>query len=751
MRMKKCLLASALGIGATVSIFLSVLPKQNIAVNAEAPVKAVEFGSNIAGVNYNTSKASVIYYGMDGDTPLKWRPIGSNTFGVAGADGAMTLLSEKTMGFTKFCTDNGNDYNESLLQIAMDEFRDNAFSQIEETAVRKRNLYVEENKMSTPYSNGVSGVAVLNQYVWPLSSAEGYYLDESLRKCDHTYWLRSPGHFDYDVAYMLPDGRLNVTGTIASANSFGVRPAFMIDYGNVAMISAATDGKPRTAEGEFAKIADFKGNEWKFTIKDSRRLGFSAERTTTGSYSAGQLVSIKFSGAKLFTSSGDERVSVILMDSTGLPVYYGCLAQREDHGTKNIRLPVDLPSGNYQMRIFSELYSGNKKTDYASNIVNISIVVDNTNVQTPAAPRGLSAQSNSSTTIKLTWDPNYLCAGYSVYRSTSENGTYTNIGSVDCTVTQKTAVNLQSGKRYFFKVRAYNIADGHKVYSPYSTAVSEVAKLDAVTGLKATADSTGSVVVSWDAVPGAKGYSVYRSTTMNGTYSLTGSIRATSRRCTGLTSGKQYFFKVAPYVEYDGIKYYGQAVVVAGVPQLKTPLNVSVSAESSTEAKVSWKSVSGATGYVVYRSTSENGTYTRLGSLSATSRKCSRLTPGKMYYFKVCAYVEYNGTQYFGQLSDPVKVVPPCAAPSDVKVVRASSTSAKVSWSRTEGATAYIVYRSTSLNGTYTRLGKVSSLDRVCTSLTTGNTYYFKVRAVSTIGGTDYNGELSDAVKITIR
>ena len=751
MRMKKCLLASALGICAVAGIFLSVLAKQNTSVSADSLVKSVEFGPNIVAVTYNSPQANVIYYGKDGDTPLKWRPIGSNSFGIASEDGTMTLLSEKTVGTTKFCTNNENDYSDSLLKISMDDFRDNALSQIEESAIKARNLTVDEFRISTPYSDGVSGTTVYSQYLWPLSTNEAYILDDTLRKSDSTYWLRSPGHFDYEAAFVLYDGRLKPNGEIASANSYGIRPACKIDYSKIAMVSAATNGKPNAAKGEFAKIGEFKGNEWKLTIKDGRRAGFSAARTTTGSVAAGQLVSIQFSGAKLLTSSGNERVSVVLLDSRMLPVYYGCLAEREDHGTSSIRLPVDLPSGTYQMKVFSELCSGNKLTDYASNIVNISIVVDNTNVQAPDAPRGVAAKAVSTSSIKVTWDPGYLVAGYTVYRATSANGTYTAIGSFDGNTTEKTAVNLQSGKQYFFKVRAYNIADGNKVYGPYSDVVSAVTKLDALTNLKATADSTGSVIVSWNAVSGATGYSVYRSTSLNGTYSLTGNVTGTSRRCSALTSGKQYYFKVVPYVEYSGIKYYGQAVVVTGVPQLNAPLNVVASATSTNAAKVSWNAVTSATGYVVYRSTTENGTYTRLATISATSRNCSGLTSGKKYYFKVCAYVEYNGTKYYGEMSGPVSVVPPCAAPGDVKVVRNSSTSVKVTWSRTEGATAYVVYRATSANGTYTRLGKVSSLNRVCTGLTTGNTYYFKVCAVVTIDGTDYYGNTSDPVKITVR
>ena len=51
--------------------------------------------------------------------------------------------------------------------------------------------------------------------------------------------------------------------------------------------------------------------------------------------------------------------------------------------------------------------------------------------------------------------------------STSKSGTYNSIG----TTTNKsfTKGNLTKGKTYYFKVRAYRIVDGQKIYSLYSS------------------------------------------------------------------------------------------------------------------------------------------------------------------------------------------------------------------------------------------------------------------------------------------
>ena len=73
-------------------------------------------------------------------------------------------------------------------------------------------------------------------------------------------------------------------------------------------------------------------------------------------------------------------------------------------------------------------------------------------------------------------------------------------------------------------------------------------------------------------------------------------------------------------------------------------------------------------------------------------------------------------------------------APGSLKVVNKSYSSAKLSWSAAEHATGYEIYRSTSKNGTYKLLTRVSSASYTNTKLTTGTQYYYKVRAYCMVG-----------------
>ncbi len=67
--------------------------------------------------------------------------------------------------------------------------------------------------------------------------------------------------------------------------------------------------------------------------------------------------------------------------------------------------------------------------------------------------------------------------------------------------------------------------------------------------------------------------------------------------------------------------------------------------------------------------------------------------------------------------------------PSSVKAVSASYNSVKLTWPAVTGAAGYEVYRATVKNGSYTKLTTTTAKSYLNTNLTTGATYYYKVRA----------------------
>ncbi len=70
--------------------------------------------------------------------------------------------------------------------------------------------------------------------------------------------------------------------------------------------------------------------------------------------------------------------------------------------------------------------------------------------------------------------------------------------------------------------------------------------------------------------------------------------------------------------------------------------------------------VKGSSGYVLYRSTSKTGTYTKVDEAATTKRWDVKLTEddmGRTYYYKVRAYKNSGGKRVYSEYSEPVKVV----------------------------------------------------------------------------------------------
>ncbi len=82
-----------------------------------------------------------------------------------------------------------------------------------------------------------------------------------------------------------------------------------------------------------------------------------------------------------------------------------------------------------------------------------------------------------------------------------------------------------------------------------------------------------------------------------------------------------------------------------------------------------------------------------------------------------------------GKKSKKVKVIVRPKTPKNLSIALASSTSARLSWSKSKGASGYYVYRSATSNGTYSKIATVKTNSYTNTGLALGKYYYYKVIA----------------------
>ena len=332
---------------------------------------AIKLGADALNKTVNTEIAPTVYFGQNHENnPAAWRVIGYDGNGVTSAQGDITLFAAYNMGWSKFGSSAA--YADSDLKTAIDALAEKLTSK-ETDAVQKQTLasgsYNREN------TDCVAGAQVDNAVFWPLSSAEASAVNNDLRIADreHQYWassywwLRSPGAKNRDVASV--DGFANIDHDgIDISNIWGVRPAFNLNMNSVLFASAAVGGKP---DGGLTEVSKYSGNEWKLTLLDSSRSFAVTEKTVSAA--PDDTVTLNYKGA---TTGKNEYISVILADNNGAQ-YYGRVAQpTAESGTVEIKIPSDIAPGDYTMKVFSEQYNGDRKTDLASAFADVTLTVE---------------------------------------------------------------------------------------------------------------------------------------------------------------------------------------------------------------------------------------------------------------------------------------------------------------------------------------------------------------------------------------
>ena len=151
---------------------------------------------------------------------------------------------------------------------------------------------------------------------------------------------------------------------------------------------------------------------------------------------------------------------------------------------------------------------------------------------------------------------------------------------------------------------------------------------------------------------------------------------------------------------------------------------------STGKPYIKWAAVAGASKYEVYRSGSKDGTYTLLGTTTATNYTDNKANAGYIYYYKVKAV---NANSIKSNYSATVAATCHCARPVVKPDYLISTGKPYIKWTAVSGASKYYVYRSGSSNGTYKYVGTTTATNYTDNKANAGYTYYYKVKAVSKV------------------
>ena len=233
--------------------------------------------------------------------------------------------------------------------------------------------------------------------------------------------------------------------------------------------------------------------------------------------------------------------------------------------------------------------------------------------------------------------------------------------------------------------------------------------------------SAGKPKINWKAVDGAVKYWVYRSTDGKN-FKYYDSTKKTSYTNSSTSIGTTYYYKVKAVNANNAASDYSVSKGIRCKPAAPT---VSIN-RSNGKPKLSWKAVSGAKKYWIYRST-DGVNFKYWDCTTKTSYTNSGAASGTKYYYRVKAVAVVNGKNVASANSSKKSLLTSLAKPS--VSITTSNGKPKVTWKAVTGADKYYVYRSTD-GKNFSYWDSTTKTSYVNSGAKKNTKYYYKVKAV---------------------
>ena len=360
-------------------------------------------------------------------------------------------------------------------------------------------------------------------------------------------------------------------------------------------------------------------------------------------------------------------------------------------------------------------------------------------------PTGVSATDGTSTSrITVTWDAIEGATLFQIWRYSDERGRNELIGTSTST-SYNDSKNIEPGKKYKYSVKAVFATGMSKLSDPPDEGY---LKASAPTVVATDGTSTSKISLTWNAVPGAVTYLVYRSTS-----SATPSLDATPLVSTSMlryedtiessnpnppAGGTLYYYWVRTATAIDTSDYSASDTGYIGLPGVARV--TATDGTYSDKVRVSWSAVTGATSYEVWRGDSFDSS-----SASRVKRGVTELfwddttaTPGAelWYWVKACDV----GAGLMGSARD--SGWRKLSAPTEVTATTNQTDGIKVSWKGTTSGVSFEIKRGLTANESQAEVVATISDKSSYTDNTTvpGYRYYYWVSAYSELSVSDWSG-----------
>ncbi len=261
--------------------------------------------------------------------------------------------------------------------------------------------------------------------------------------------------------------------------------------------------------------------------------------------------------------------------------------------------------------------------------------------------------NSSRELIELTWEGVTGADGYLLYKSKDNGETFTKLTEIKKKeVLSYQDTDIGTNEMYLYYVCAYQNHKTGKYYGNPSQMLKQYTPLDTPSIASIHNAAYNTLRVEWPIVDGAAGYQIYRSEKTDGIYTLLQEIadgNSTSYSDGQCECGKEYFYYITACQKIDEEVFYGtpSAVVSGKTTPGKTSLRGSIT-DNETAVTLTWKKVSGAQGYEVYKNNTRVARFENADTLTWSESGLAKETEAS---YKVRAYCLAGNETVYGPYS----------------------------------------------------------------------------------------------------
>lgn len=307
--------------------------------------------------------------------------------------------------------------------------------------------------------------------------------------------------------------------------------------------------------------------------------------------------------------------------------------------------------------------------------------------RTLAVPTSVTASTTDTTGVKVSWKGTTTGVSFEILRGVTDDRSQADVIATVSNTGSYTDNTTVPGYVYYYWVRAYSELSE----STWSSSVSGFRAVAAPATVQATdGTSLDSVTITWTAATSAKRYEVWRNTTKSTTGAeLIGTTNKLVWTDRDVEPGVAYYYAIKSVSALDTSAFSSLDLGYASTP---APTGVTASDGIAPNlVRISWTASEGASSYAVWRAESEDSLAATQVKADVKTTTCDDTTavPGKFYWY----WVRPTSAAGQGVFAGPDRGFALLSEPTNVKATSDNATKVTVSWTKSNGASSYEIFR----------------------------------------------------------